>query len=101
MCSSSRTRSRSSPCPPLADAIVFFGAGFDVLRLGRVPWLRERDVVYWGDIDTHGFVILDRLRGQLPNVRSTLMDLDTLTAHAEPVDDRSQPVTCRPHAAHG
>jgi hypothetical protein len=68
--------------PPLADAIAFFGAGFDVLRLGRVSWLRDRDVVYWGDIDTHGFVILDRLRGQLPDVRSTLMDLDTLTAHA-------------------
>jgi hypothetical protein len=68
--------------PPVSDAVAFFGAGFDVLRLGRVPWLRDRDVVYWGDIDTHGFVILDRLRSQLPNVQSTLMDLGTLTAHA-------------------
>ncbi|GAA2158559.1 DUF3322 and DUF2220 domain-containing protein [Humibacillus xanthopallidus] len=68
--------------PPVPDAVAFFGAGFDVLRLGRLPWLRDRDVVYWGDLDTHGFVILDRLRGQLPEVRSILMDLDTLTAHA-------------------
>jgi hypothetical protein len=68
--------------PRVAGAIAFFGAGFDVLRLGRLPWLRNRDVVYWGDLDTHGFVILDRLRGQLPEVRSILMDVDTLTAHA-------------------
>ena len=53
----------------------------DVLRLGRIPWLLDRDVVYWGDLDTDGFVILDRLRGQLPHVRSVLMDLDTLRAH--------------------
>jgi hypothetical protein len=68
--------------PHVAGAIAFFGAGFDVLRLGRLPWLRDRDVVYWGDLDTHGFVILDRLRGQLPEVRSILMDVETLTAHA-------------------
>jgi hypothetical protein len=43
--------------------------------------LLDRDVVYWGDLDTDGFVILDRLRGQLPDVRSVLMDLDTLRAH--------------------
>lgn len=52
-----------------------------MLRLGRIPWLRDRDVVYWGDLDTDGFVILDRLRGQLRDVRSVLMDLDTLKAH--------------------
>jgi hypothetical protein len=67
--------------PPAPDAMAFFGAGFDVLRLGRLPWLRDCDVVYWGDLDTHGFVILDRLRSLLPHVRSVLMDLETLTAH--------------------
>ncbi|GGM88296.1 hypothetical protein GCM10009721_11650 [Terrabacter tumescens] len=67
--------------PPATDAVAFFGAGFDVLRLGRLPWLRDCDIVYWGDLDTHGFVILDRLRSLLPHVRSVLMDLETLTAH--------------------
>lgn len=33
--------------PPVCDAIAFFGSGFDVLRLGRIPWLRNQDVVYW------------------------------------------------------
>jgi len=38
-------------------------------------------VTYWGDIDTHGFVTLDRLRAMHPHVESVLMDLPTLTAH--------------------
>ncbi len=69
--------------PPLPGVVAFFGSGFDVLRLGRLPWLCSglRPVVYWGDLDTHGFVILDRLRGMLPSVRSVLMDETTLLAH--------------------
>ncbi|MDN5794929.1 MAG: DUF2220 family protein [Intrasporangium sp.] len=81
--------------PTVPGGVAFFGAGFDVLRLGRVPWLRERDVVYWGDLDTDGFVILDRLRSQLPAVRSVLMDLGTLRAHqsqwtTDPTPSRSE-----------
>lgn len=67
--------------PALPRVVAIFGAGFDVLRLGRVPWLADRHITYWGDIDTHGFVILDRLRGMLPHVESVLMDLPTLTLH--------------------
>jgi hypothetical protein len=69
--------------PALPGVTAYFGAGFDVLRLGQVPWLAsgDRPVVYWGDLDTHGFVILDRLRGLLPDVRSVLMDQATLLAH--------------------
>ena len=41
------------------------------------------DVRYWGDIDTHGFAILDRLRAWLPQARSVLMDRETLLAHRD------------------
>ncbi len=67
--------------PVIPNVLAVFGAGFDVLRLGRVPWVADRTVIYWGDIDTHGFVILDRLRGVLPRVDSALMDLETLLSH--------------------
>jgi len=67
--------------PLLPRVVAVFGAGFDVLRLGRVPWVADVPVTYWGDIDTHGFVILDRLRAMHPHVESVLMDLPTLTAH--------------------
>lgn len=68
--------------PDIPDAIVVFGAGFAVTTLELVPWLAEKQIIYWGDIDTHGFAILDRLRQRVPTVRSILMDRATLEAHA-------------------
>jgi hypothetical protein len=65
------------------DGAVFWGRGFDVDRVGRLPWLAGVEVVYWGDIDTHGFAILDRLRAWLPAARSVLMDRETLLAHRD------------------
>ena len=41
----------------------------------------DKEVVYWGDLDTHGFDILDRLRTRFPTVRSILMDEATLLGH--------------------
>ena len=35
---------------------------------------------YWGDIDTHGFAILDALRARFDHVESFLMDRATLMA---------------------
>ena len=65
------------------DGIVLWGRGFDVDSVGRLPWLADADVIYWGDIDTHGFAILDRLRAWLPQARSVLMDRETLMAHRD------------------
>lgn len=65
------------------DGVVFWGKGFEVDSIGRLRWLAEADVLYWGDIDTHGFAILDRLRARLPRARSVLMDRDTLLAHRD------------------
>ncbi|MEB3048940.1 Wadjet anti-phage system protein JetD domain-containing protein [Mycolicibacter sp. MYC123] len=65
------------------DGVVIWGKGFEVDAVGRLPWLAEADVVYWGDIDTHGFAILDRLRAWLPLARSVLMDRETLLAHCD------------------
>ncbi|MFB9246333.1 hypothetical protein IV454_12445 [Massilia antarctica] len=67
--------------PALPDAMVIFGGGYGVERLADVDWLTTREVVYWGDIDTHGFAILDRLRAAIPHARSILMDSATLMAH--------------------
>jgi hypothetical protein len=65
------------------DGCVIWGRGFDVDRAGRLPWLAGADILYWGDIDTHGFAILDRLRAWLPGARSVLMDRETLLAHRD------------------
>ncbi len=71
----------SLPLP--TDGIVVWGKGFEVDRIGAMPWLHAAAVDYWGDLDTHGFAILHRLRAWLPRTRSFLMDRETLLAHSE------------------
>jgi hypothetical protein len=67
--------------PPVPDSLAIFGAGYGFEPLAAARWLRERDIYYWGDIDTHGFAILDQLRGRFPQARSLMMDRATLIAH--------------------
>ena len=67
--------------PDVAASIVIFGGGYGIDRLADIDWLKTREVIYWGDIDTHGFAILDRLRASLPDTRAILMDAATLLAH--------------------
>ena len=86
-----RTNGLAFPDHP--DAMVVFGLGYGLNRLAGVGWLRDLEVHYWGDIDTHGFGILDRLRVALPGARSMVMDRATLDAHRalwgqEPSDKR-------------
>ncbi len=69
--------------PPVRDAIVTFGAGYGWEALACSHWLNHCVIHYWGDIDTHGFGILDQLRGHFDHVASFLMDRATLDAHAD------------------
>jgi len=69
--------------PDFADAIVVFRLGYSVDLLQFASWLAGTQIHYWGDIDTHGFAILDRLRSMFPTARSLLMDRETLVAHRE------------------
>ncbi len=67
--------------PELPKAMVIFGAGYGFENLALVEWLRDRVIHYWGDIDTHGFAILNQLRGFFPHVASLLMDRETMMEH--------------------
>jgi hypothetical protein len=71
----------SVPVP--VGGVVLWGRGYDVEQPASLAWLEDTDVRYWGDIDTHGFAILHRVRAHLPHARSVLMDRDTLLAHEE------------------
>lgn len=69
--------------PPMDESLVLFGLGYGVETLSAIPWLNDVEIFYWGDIDTHGFAILDRLRSAFPDCRSILMDRETLMAHRD------------------
>lgn len=64
--------------PDVDDSIVVFGGGYGISILKKADWLRDREIYYWGDIDTHGFSILSQLRSYFPHVHSILMDFHTL-----------------------
>ena len=66
--------------PRVQEGMVIFGAGYGFETLGRAHWLRRCRLHYWGDIDTHGFAILDALRARFDHVESFLMDRGTLMA---------------------
>jgi hypothetical protein len=66
--------------PPVEESLLLFGAGYGFDVLAQAHWLAHCRIYYWGDIDTHGFAILDQLRARLPHVRSILMDRTTLLA---------------------
>ncbi len=68
--------------PPFPKAVVIIGLGYGLSVLAHVPWIKSLPVVwYWGDLDTHGFAMLDRIRHYFPGIRSFLMDEATLLAH--------------------
>lgn len=78
--------------PPMQRAIVLFGAGYGWDALQHAAWLHRCALRYWGDIDTHGFAILDQFRSHFPHAVSLLMDRETLLAHRSHWGDEAEPV---------
>jgi hypothetical protein len=73
--------------------MVIFGAGYGFEMLAQAKWLSRCAIHYWGDIDTHGFAILDQLRACLPHAESFLMDRETLMAHRQQWVREPQPLS--------
>lgn len=66
----------------LPGTVVFMGLGNAVDLLKEIPWLQGDDaprLLYWGDIDTHGFAILSRAKSIFPTLTSVLMDEATVS----------------------
>lgn len=58
--------------PELPDTLAILGAGFD-LTWTAARWLREKNVAYWGDLDTWGLYLLGRARMNIPGLVPILM----------------------------
>ncbi|MBZ0091203.1 MAG: hypothetical protein K8F27_03150 [Sulfuricellaceae bacterium] len=67
--------------PAFPKALVIFGLGYGLASLAATPWLHKTRLIYWGDLDTHGFAILARFREVFQHVESMLMDSATLEAN--------------------
>ncbi|WP_165044995.1 Wadjet anti-phage system protein JetD domain-containing protein [Adlercreutzia sp. ZJ138] len=67
--------------PPLPGIVALHGGGYSVGDLGAIPWLSRMPVLYWGDIDSHGFTILNIWRHCHTHTHSIMMDRETLEQH--------------------
>lgn len=63
--------------PHLEESIAIFGKGFQIGLFKNARWLSDKQIIYWGDIDAHGFQILSQIRGYFPQTRSCMMDFET------------------------
>lgn len=69
--------------PDMPGTVAILALGMHVEVLGKLPWASTARCYYWGDLDTHGFAILNRARFYLPSVRSIMMDRQTLDRFKE------------------
>lgn len=65
----------------IPGTVLIAKQGYAVDVLQRLPWLSAARILYWGDLDTHGFAILNRFRSHFPWAESILMDDATLLEH--------------------
>jgi len=83
--------------PQMENTIGIFGSGFSVSKLKNALWLADKEIFYWGDIDTHGLKILSQIRGYFQNTKSIMMDFETLNTFkddwdkGEPINENSLP----------
>ncbi|MBW8721199.1 MAG: hypothetical protein JF626_04665, partial [Polaromonas sp.] len=75
--------------PDFEGMVAFMRLGHAISELAHIPWLCPDHLehstqqgcfprlLYWGDLDTHGFAILSRARGIFSRLRSVLMDETT------------------------
>ncbi|MCU0442336.1 MAG: DUF2220 family protein [Bacteroidia bacterium] len=72
--------------PQVKDTIALWsGGGFNVSYLKHVTWLGDKQFYYWGDIDAHGFQILNQFRSYFKNTKALMMDQITLDAYSDQV----------------
>jgi hypothetical protein len=79
--------------PCVEKSIVIFGLGYGLQILKQVEWLNDKAIYYWGDIDTHGFAMLNQIRQYFAGTRSLLMDRETLLAHRQFWGEESKPTS--------
>ncbi|EZN57784.1 hypothetical protein AJ73_00571 [Pseudomonas aeruginosa BWH033] len=85
--------------PALDDAVAVLGCGLD-LQWMAASWLREKQLAYWGDIDSWGFLMLSSVRVLCPDISALLMSRDVYELYA-PGSAVEEPVTAQVYPPSG
>lgn len=83
--------------PPVPEGVAVEGDGLaGAAKISQVEWLTSAErIMYWGDIDAHGYEILNGYRERGMAVETILMDAPTLSRYARfatRADARGQPL---------
>ena len=81
----------------IPDTIAVSGGGKNVSWM-RTDWLANKQVAYWGDIDSEGLVILSDVRSKLSTIIPLMMDSETVEAYRDRMVDEPDSVTREPVA---
>ena len=81
--------------PDMPGAIAIHGGGYAVGDLRAVTALADMHLLYWGDLDTNGFAILNDLRNVFPHAVSAMMDEVTLERYLDLCVEEPKPNTGR------
>lgn len=79
--------------PSLPGVVALHGGGYGVGDLAGIGWLSRIPVLYWGDMDSHGFAILSQWRHHHNRTRSLMMDAETLSHHRDLCVQEAHPST--------
>ena len=87
--------------PQLPGGIAIEGDGLAAAGiLSRITWITDcPQIIYWGDIDSAGYEILNSLRASGVPARSVLMDSAAYEAYEHFgtfIDHRGRPIPCSP-----
>jgi len=87
--------------PPVPGGIAVEGEGGKAPgTLTHIPWMRHCPrIIYWGDIDAAGFVIVNNLRASGIPAETILMDQSTYEAYERFgawTDEKAKPIPCSP-----
>lgn len=64
--------------PKVRNAICIWGHGFTAGQFKQFSWLNNYQLIYFGDLDEHGYEILSMFRIAFPGTKSICMNMDTL-----------------------
>lgn len=82
--------------PSLKNSLVILGAGYGVINISKSKNLRDKEIYYWGDLDSRGFDILSKFREELPKTKSIFMDSFTYESYSHLSTNENKPISWIP-----
>jgi len=71
--------------PERKNALAVFAKGYALHNLKAIPFFKEAQIYYWGDLDEDGYLMLEQFRYFYPHAISVLMDEKTVLFHIEQI----------------